>query len=247
MNNYFSHDSNARNDEKVIRLRMKHGAAGYGVYFMLLERMREETNYMCATDYNMIAFDFRVDASLIQSVVEDFGLFAITDDGNFFYSESFMHRMKAKDTVSKARSEAGRKGAIAKAKTSNCQNDVQQLPKSEQANEGVLNKSKEKESKEKEIKEEREEESDDSAPTPTQGLSFQKFSVWLQQNAPEMLTLRAPNERQWIEVKTTYQTPKKLCKACEEISANETFLTKWKSFHVSLQKWHEQELRLNIH
>ena len=34
--NYFSHDSNARNDEKVIRLRMKHGAAGYGVYFMLL-------------------------------------------------------------------------------------------------------------------------------------------------------------------------------------------------------------------
>ena len=35
--NYFSHDSNARNDERILLLRMKHGAAGYGVYFMLLE------------------------------------------------------------------------------------------------------------------------------------------------------------------------------------------------------------------
>ena len=34
--NYFSHDSNARNDERIIRLRMKYGAAGYGVFFMVL-------------------------------------------------------------------------------------------------------------------------------------------------------------------------------------------------------------------
>ena len=108
-NNYFSHDSNARNSDKLIRLRMRHRAAGYGVYFMILERLREEPGYMSAKDYNMIAFDLRVDASLIKSVVEDFGLFVFTEDGKYFYSESFNRRMAIKDEKAKKQSEAGRK------------------------------------------------------------------------------------------------------------------------------------------
>lgn len=108
--NYFSHDSNARNDEKLVRLRMKQGAAGYGVYFMILERLREEADYMSAKDYNMIAFDLRVDAAIVKSVVEDFGLFTFTDDGKCFYSESFTRRMDIKDTLSRQRSEGGKIG-----------------------------------------------------------------------------------------------------------------------------------------
>lgn len=106
--NYFSHDSNARNDEKLVRLRMKQGAAGYGVYFMILERLREEADYMSAKDYNMIAFDLRVDAAIVKSVVEDFGLFVFTDDGKYFYSDSFKRRMDIKDTLSRKRSEGGK-------------------------------------------------------------------------------------------------------------------------------------------
>ena len=108
--NYFSHDSNARNDEKLVRLRMKQGAAGYGVYFMILERLREEADYMSAKDYNMIAFDLRVDAAIVKSVVEDFGLFTFTDDGKCFYSESFTRRMAIKDTLRRQRSEGGKIG-----------------------------------------------------------------------------------------------------------------------------------------
>ncbi|MDY4555475.1 MAG: DUF4373 domain-containing protein [Prevotella sp.] len=108
--NYFSHDSNARNDEKLVRLRMKHGAAGYGVYFMILERLREEVDYMSAKDYNMIAFDLRVDAAIVKSVIEDFGLFTFTDDGKCFYSESFTRRMDIKDTLRRQRSEGGKIG-----------------------------------------------------------------------------------------------------------------------------------------
>ncbi len=111
MANYFSHDSNARNSDKLIRLRMKHKAAGYGVYFMILERLREEEGYMSVKDYNMIAFDLREDTSLIKSVVEDFGLFVFTDDGEYFYSESFNARMEKMKTTSESRSESGRKGA----------------------------------------------------------------------------------------------------------------------------------------
>ena len=108
--NYFSHDSNARNDEKLVRLRMKQGAAGYGVYFMILERLREEADYMSAKDYNMIAFDLRVDAAIVKSVVEDFGLFSFTDDGKCFYSESFTRRMRVMVEARSRRSVAGRKG-----------------------------------------------------------------------------------------------------------------------------------------
>ncbi|MGM9692594.1 MAG: DUF4373 domain-containing protein [Alloprevotella sp.] len=111
--NYFPHDSNARNDERLLRLRMKHGAAGYGVYFMLLERLREEAGYTSVKDYNIIAFDLRVDASVAKSVVEDFGLFAFTEDGKRFYSESFSRRMGMKDAQRK-RQEEGGKLAMAK-------------------------------------------------------------------------------------------------------------------------------------
>lgn len=108
---YFSHDSNARHDEKIIRLRMRYGAAGYGVYFMILERLQEENDYMSAKDYNMIAFDLRVDAAIVKSVVEDYGLFVFTEDGKYFYSESFNRRMNAKDAQHKARAERGKAGA----------------------------------------------------------------------------------------------------------------------------------------
>lgn len=144
LTSYFPHDSNARNSDKLIRLRMRHKAAGYGVYFMILERLREEPEYTSVKDYNMIAFDLREDASLIKSVVEDFGLFVFTDDGKYFYSESFKQRMEIKDEQSRKKAEAGKKGlekrwGNSKAIANATGNDS--------------NKRKEKESKEKESKE----------------------------------------------------------------------------------------------
>lgn len=50
LTSYFPHDSNARNSDKLIRLRMRHKAAGYGVYFMILERLREEPEYTSVKD-----------------------------------------------------------------------------------------------------------------------------------------------------------------------------------------------------
>lgn len=109
--NYFSHDSNARNDERVLLLRIRHGAAGYGIYFMLLERLRDASGYMSMLDYDMLAFDLREDAELIRSVVEDFGLFTITECGGYFYSQSFLNRMEMKNAKQSRLSEAGKAGA----------------------------------------------------------------------------------------------------------------------------------------
>lgn len=108
---YFPHDNNARNDEKIIKLRMQLGAEGYGIYFMLLEKILESSDYSLVRDYNQLAFDVRVTSDKIKSVIEDFGLFSFTDDGKRLQSESFINRMKPLDNVREQRRQAGLKSA----------------------------------------------------------------------------------------------------------------------------------------
>ena len=97
---YFSHDSNARNDEKILAVRMRLGVEGYGIYFMILERLRDESDNMSIKDYNILAFDFRVSADKVKTVIEDFELFEFTEDNKFFYSKRMMNNMKMKNEKS---------------------------------------------------------------------------------------------------------------------------------------------------
>ena len=97
---YFSHDSNARNDEKLLAIRMRFGAEGYGIYFMILERLRDESDNMSIKDYNILAFDFRVSSDKVKSVIEDFELFEFTEDKKYFYSQRMMNNMKIKNEKS---------------------------------------------------------------------------------------------------------------------------------------------------
>lgn len=108
---YFSHDSNARNSEKLLKVRMKYGAEGYGVYFMLLERLREEDDYRCFVDIDVFSFDFRVDKEVIKSIIYDFNLFSFSEDKKYFYSESLLRRMEIKDKKKEELSEIRRNAA----------------------------------------------------------------------------------------------------------------------------------------
>lgn len=107
MARWFSHDSNARNSKKLFRVRQKFGAAGYGIYFMLIEMLRDADDNCLTLDYDMLAFDIREDAELIRHIVEDFGLFCISD--GVFTSEGLQERL-----TSNFRSIAGKKGAEAR-------------------------------------------------------------------------------------------------------------------------------------
>lgn len=111
---YFSHDADARNDSKILNIRMKYGAEGYGIYFMLIERLRTEKDYIGVADYNALAFDLRVSAGAIKDIINNFGLFSLTDDGGAFYSESLIRRMEIMESKSKKRSEAAKKAAAAR-------------------------------------------------------------------------------------------------------------------------------------
>lgn len=159
LSSYFPHDSNARNDERLVNVRMKHGPAGYGVYFMLVERLREDPEYMSVVDYNLIAFDLRIDASLAKSIIRDFGLFAFTVDperGECFYSESLRQRMARKDEITAKRKAASALGVSVrqenreKTKTTEISNQMVAETQPNGAPNGSEKRTKGKESKVKE-------------------------------------------------------------------------------------------------
>ena len=111
---YFNHDCDARNDEKIIALRIRYGAEGYGVYFMLIEMLQAAPGCVLEKDYKALAFDLRVSARRIKAIVEDFGLFTPTDGGKKFYSERLIKYANEVDESYERYAEAGRKGMKAR-------------------------------------------------------------------------------------------------------------------------------------
>lgn len=111
---YFSHDSNARNDEKIIRLRMDYGAQGYGLYFMVVEMLMESSDYKLYTDYLALAFHLHSEGEVLQAVIENYGLFEFTADHAFFYSVSLMQRMKPLEQLREKCRQAGIKSGEAR-------------------------------------------------------------------------------------------------------------------------------------
>ena len=112
---YFSHDSNARNDQRVMKIRMKYGMEGYGIYFGIIEILREQTDYyLYIRDLKGIAFDLRVEDKIVEDIIKNYELFKI--EGDLFYSRSLKKRLELMDEKKKKRQEAGRLGGIASAK-----------------------------------------------------------------------------------------------------------------------------------
>lgn len=104
--NQIKHDSNARQDEKLLALRLRLGWEGYGLYWAIIEILRESTDYTGSKDYNEIAFGLRVSAGLVKKIVEDFGLFTFTEDGKRFYSKRLSKDMDKQARISEKRRQA---------------------------------------------------------------------------------------------------------------------------------------------
>ncbi len=87
---YFSHDYNARTDEKIKLLIRKYGLRGYGIFWAIIEDLYNNANAL-RLDCEGIAFELREDVETIKSVIEDFDLFQIKD--NYFGSLSVQDRL----------------------------------------------------------------------------------------------------------------------------------------------------------
>lgn len=124
---YFKHDSNARNDERLLSIRIKHGMAGYGVYWAIVEKLREQKDYCLQIDHKSIAWELHVDEEIVRSVIEDYGLFTIQDGR--FYSERLCDDMREWDDKKEARRQAGIRGM--KSRWGNRENQPQQAIQTE--------------------------------------------------------------------------------------------------------------------
>ena len=82
---YFPHDSNARNDIKLIKVRAKYGYEGFGVYFALIELLFSEDNKLCIDDFETLAFGLNCNADILKDIILNFDLFIVDD--NCFYSK----------------------------------------------------------------------------------------------------------------------------------------------------------------
>ena len=104
---YFSHDYNARNDEKIKRLIRKHGMQGDGVFWSIVEDLYNNANAL-RLDYDGIAYDLRSDSDTVFSVINDFDLFVF--DVNTFGSLSVQKRLDERNDKSiKARESANKR------------------------------------------------------------------------------------------------------------------------------------------
>ena len=99
---------------EVMRARVKHGIAAYGIYVALIQLLEEDEDHKLSKDYSMIAYEMRVDVSVVQSVVEDFDLFEVEEE--YFYSKELSDTIEQARKVSEARARAGRAGGAAKAR-----------------------------------------------------------------------------------------------------------------------------------
>jgi hypothetical protein len=112
---YFPHYCNARNDRKIRRVMKSLGVEGYGIYFMLLEVLRDQTEYRYPMeDVDLLAEEFGTSEAKVIAVIKNFGLFDIDEDEMFFslnlikYLEPMFKMREQRSIAGKASAEARR-------------------------------------------------------------------------------------------------------------------------------------------
>jgi len=96
---YFSHDYNTRDDEKIMDLMGELGWAGYGQFWGIIELLYKNEGKM-RTQYERIAFALNSHPDAIKTIVEKFGLFQVKN--SFFSSASVTRRLRKRNEKSDA-------------------------------------------------------------------------------------------------------------------------------------------------
>lgn len=146
---YFPHDSNAKDDPKCVLLIEQLGVEGYGIYWILIELLREQPNYCYPINLiPAIARRYNTTADKVRVVVSSYDLF-IVEDEKIFFSESLNRRMLVYENNKSKRSIAGSLGNKKrwnKTESSQCDNNA--IPLQSQSIASKVKESKVKESKE---------------------------------------------------------------------------------------------------
>lgn len=110
---YFKHDSNARHDHKILAMRSKYGSAGYGNYWIIIEEMRESSNYkledkmiMWTSLSDQMKLSVEELKVFVNDCIENYELFG--KEGEYIYSPALLKRMADLDLIRSKRSMAGK-------------------------------------------------------------------------------------------------------------------------------------------
>jgi hypothetical protein len=109
---WFKHDNNARNDEKILELRSRFGAEGYGIFWMIVETMAEDGDgFISFKNIGGLSLGYGVAIGRLSEVIGvaiEVGLFH-EKDGKIFSNRMLQHKIQRKNL-----SEYGKKGAETK-------------------------------------------------------------------------------------------------------------------------------------
>lgn len=148
---YFPHFCNARHDRKIKRLRKELGVEGYGIYFMLLEVLREQQDMRYPlTDIDLIADEFNTSEQKVVTVIKAYELFEI-DEQEKFFSPKMLVYLEPYFRMKEQRREAGLKSGEKRKANLLTESNDRSTTVEESFNENE--QSKVKKSKEEEIKE----------------------------------------------------------------------------------------------
>ena len=111
---YFSHDSNASNDPKILSMRCDYGLSGYGMYWVIIEALRNEADYKLQLDkctYRALAMQMHSKNDTLEKYINDcineYELFK--SDGATFWAESLLKRMERLEEIRMKRKAAAEK------------------------------------------------------------------------------------------------------------------------------------------
>lgn len=111
---YFPHDSNAKDDPKCVLLIEQLGMEGYGIYWMLIETLRDQPEYTYPVVLlPALARRYNTTPEKVKTVVGNYGLFVVEDD-TVFFSQSLIDRMLPLEERRLKLSEAGKRGNAAR-------------------------------------------------------------------------------------------------------------------------------------
>lgn len=113
---YFPHDYDPFQDMKMEPFVAKHGAAGYGVFWRLVEMLHSDTDHLLPLKpyvYESVANKLKLTPTLVEQIIEDCICKYCLFDGNgeFFWSNRVFKNVEKRKAISEQRSAAGKASA----------------------------------------------------------------------------------------------------------------------------------------
>ncbi len=105
---YFKHDYYARNDPKLIRVVIEHGAGAGWAFWGLVEMMYEQGGKLKLSDIPIFARQLRVRAATIEAMIGEGNQFLFHANDGLFYSLSCLERLQSRLIKSEQTSEAAK-------------------------------------------------------------------------------------------------------------------------------------------